>query len=156
MRLSFGRLLSLVLALLSVTPVLAELPAPVDNYLNDFSATLTASEQQQLQATAAKLEQETGVELTVVLIDRVASYQQDVSIERFARRLFDHWGSAIPSDRTASCCCWRVMIGRSGSNWSLAMGMIMTVPCSASSMTKCCHRSRTVNMVPACSPASRH
>lgn len=73
-------------------PLLAELPTPADNYLNDFTGSLTVSEQQQLRAAAAKLEQDTGVELTVVLVDRVASYQENASIEGFSRRLFDHWG----------------------------------------------------------------
>lgn len=73
-------------------PVRAELPAPVDNYLNDFTGSLTVAEQQQLQSAAAKLEQDTGVELTIVLVDRVATFQEGASIESFARRLFDHWG----------------------------------------------------------------
>ena len=85
------RYLGLALFLMSVT-AWANVPEPVNNYLNDYAGVLTVSEQQRLQTIAAELEQESGVELTIVLIDTVASYQEGVGIEAFATRLFNDWG----------------------------------------------------------------
>ncbi len=70
----------------------AAVPEPVDNYVNDFAELLTASQEQSLRSIASRLEQETGVELTLVLIDRVADHYDSDAIEPFASQLFNDWG----------------------------------------------------------------
>ncbi|NQD37314.1 TPM domain-containing protein [Permianibacter sp. IMCC34836] len=69
-----------------------ELPVPLDNYLNDYAVLLTEAEQAELREQGRQLEASTGVELSVVLIDRIGDYSEDTNIERFATRLFDSWG----------------------------------------------------------------
>lgn len=57
-------------------------------YVNDFAHALDAASAQRLEAYCAKLEQTTGVQMAVVLVDSL----EDDAIDDVANRLYRQWG----------------------------------------------------------------
>ena len=68
-------------------------PTPLENYINDFVQVLTPSDAASLRQQLKNLEQQTGIEGTIVTVNSIADYQTgDNSIESFATHLFNYWG----------------------------------------------------------------
>ncbi|WP_165352778.1 TPM domain-containing protein [Loktanella sp. IMCC34160] len=67
-------------------------PDPDSTTVNDFSGLIDDETTVRLVETLTKLEAETGVELTVVTLSSLAYYAEDMTVEEYARALFDHWG----------------------------------------------------------------
>lgn len=65
----------------------SEFPSP-QGYVNDFGEVLKPETEEKLEGQLNQLEQDTGVELTVVLMESL----QDATVEDFAVRLFEEWG----------------------------------------------------------------
>ncbi|NHF71639.1 TPM domain-containing protein [Paracoccus xiamenensis] len=82
-------LLWLVLAL----PLAAQdLPAPDYTSVNDFARLLTPDDTRILDQALIALHDDTGVEGTVVTMNKRAEYGGTDGLEAFATRLFNHWG----------------------------------------------------------------
>ncbi|WP_420859947.1 TPM domain-containing protein [Marivivens marinus] len=87
------RIAAFVLALLVPAMAQAQLfPDPDSTTVNDFSDMIDDATEARLVETLTKLEADTGVELTVVTLSSVAFYAEDMTVEEYARALFDHWG----------------------------------------------------------------
>ena len=80
----------LILPMLGLQPVFAKYLYPVNDYVNDFNNSLNESEEQTLKSTLHKLEQETGIELTVVTINKLSDIEPNsfVTLEDVAFKLF--------------------------------------------------------------------
>lgn len=71
----------------------ADYPAPKDNYVNDYAKQLNAGTVYLLRDTLSTLERDTGVEMTVAVVNSVAEFGTGHSaIEPFATALFNRWG----------------------------------------------------------------
>lgn len=68
------------------------LPAYKATTVNDFAALMNEAEHARLVDLLEQLRRDTGVEMTVVTLQRQADFAPETSLERFATRLFDHWG----------------------------------------------------------------
>lgn len=87
------RIAAFVLALLVPAMAQAQLfPDPDSTTVNDFSDMIDDATEVRLVETLTRLEADTGVELTVVTLSSVAFYAEDMTVEEYARALFDHWG----------------------------------------------------------------
>jgi uncharacterized protein len=90
----------LALAILAAAPPLGAqtfpdtrtFPDPTSTTVNDFADLLPEAEERDLARRLARLERETGVELTVITLPSQAEYAPDMTLEAFATALFDHWG----------------------------------------------------------------
>ncbi len=67
-------------------------PDYVSTTVNDFADLLPDAEERQLSDRLTRLEQETGVELTVVTLSTQADYAPTLTLEEFATALFNEWG----------------------------------------------------------------
>lgn len=92
------RAIGLALALLCAAPLAAQdaddaaLPDWQHTSINDFAGLLTDADTRTLDEALIALHAETGVEGTVVTLTDRASYGGSDGLERFATRLFNHWG----------------------------------------------------------------
>lgn len=68
-----------------------EIPAAMDNYVNDFAGLLPEAERLELSRTLAAVESQTGIEITVVTTRRLSTYG-GMDAEALARRFFNVWG----------------------------------------------------------------
>lgn len=89
-----GLILALQLLLfLPIAAVAQGLPQPLSDTLSDFANLLSPTEETRLSATLQKARDETGVHISVVTMDRKASYGgSGQSIETYAKNLFNAWG----------------------------------------------------------------
>ncbi|MCU4653848.1 TPM domain-containing protein [Roseibacterium sp. SDUM158016] len=86
-------LLSLWVALAWTGVVCAQtFPDPVSTTINDFADLLPDTVERRLSDRLARLERDTGVEMTVVTLATRQVFAPDMTIEAFARALFDRWG----------------------------------------------------------------
>jgi uncharacterized protein len=60
--------------------------------VNDFADLLPDEDERALAQRLARLERDTGVELTVVTLPTQATFAPDMTLEAYATALFDHWG----------------------------------------------------------------
>ena len=90
----FGKLAGLWLLMAPLALSAQEYPDYVSTTLNDFAGLLTEADAAALDARLSDLREETGVEMTVVTLERYDDYapREDMSIEQFATGLFNHWG----------------------------------------------------------------
>lgn len=65
-----------------------DIPSPMHNYVSDFAGTLSSTAKQTVENMAKELEEKTGAQLVVVLIETL----QGASIEEYANTLFRQWG----------------------------------------------------------------
>jgi uncharacterized protein len=67
-------------------------PPRQSDYVNDFAGILPSESEASIQAMLADLEQNSGIEMTVVTIESINDYStQDFTIESFATNLFNRW-----------------------------------------------------------------
>src|SRR4030043_2191327 len=57
-------------------------------YINDYVGLLDYSSKSELEALASKIEEETGSEIAVAIVDSL----QGITVEEYAARLFERWG----------------------------------------------------------------
>lgn len=78
------------------TPEIQPLPQWTSTTVNDFAGLLTPDDARALDDELARLQQETGIEGTVVTLTDRATYggtgDDTGGLERFGTRLFNHWG----------------------------------------------------------------
>ena len=87
------RFLCAVLVFLSGLPALAQdLPDWTSIYVNDFANILSPETEAQLEEMLKEARESRDHEMTVVTIDKVNSYTDNHTIEKFAKDLFNHWG----------------------------------------------------------------
>ena len=68
-------------------PVLAQsVPPRQDRFINDYADVLTAEDETALRATLASFQQEQGVEMAILTLNRIADYDSGASLESFATR----------------------------------------------------------------------
>jgi uncharacterized protein len=67
-------------------------PDPTSTTVNDFADLLPEQAERDLSARLARLERETGVELTIVTLPSQADFAPGLTLEAFATALFDRWG----------------------------------------------------------------
>jgi uncharacterized protein len=60
--------------------------------VNDFADLLPDEDERALAQRLARLERDTGVELTVVTLPTQATFAPDMTLEAYATALFNHWG----------------------------------------------------------------
>lgn len=81
---------------LCLCPILVQAETLYPDYssttVNDFAGLLNAEQSEVLEQTLQTLRKDTGVEMTVVTLNRQATYNPDISMEEFATGLFNHWG----------------------------------------------------------------
>ncbi len=86
------RLAALALACISLVAH-ADYPSPQENYVNDYARRLDDATKQHLRNSLAALEADTGVEMSVAVIESVANYGTGYTgSEPFATGLFNNWG----------------------------------------------------------------
>lgn len=78
-------------------PEVLPLPQWTSTTVNDFAGLLTPDDARALDGELTRLQQETGVEGTVVTLPDRATYGGTDGLEPFATRLFNHWGVGDPS-----------------------------------------------------------
>lgn len=67
-------------------------PAHERTTVNDYADLLSDADEAALSAQLRQLRRDTGVEMTVLTLEAQAAYAPDMSLERFATGLFNHWG----------------------------------------------------------------
>jgi uncharacterized protein len=68
-------------------------PKSVDKYVNDFAQVIDAADAQRIKDMLGSVEDQTGIEVSVVTINSMQDYQGTGStIELFATALFNTWG----------------------------------------------------------------
>lgn len=72
--------------------VAPQYPMPLNKYVSDYVGTLQPDETKNLVAKLIACERNLGVECTVVVINSVDSYAQNMRLEQFATNLFNTWG----------------------------------------------------------------
>lgn len=65
-----------------------DIPSPSNYYVSDFAGVLSSSTKQTIENMAKELEEKTGAQIVVVVIDSL----QGASIEEYANTLFRQWG----------------------------------------------------------------
>jgi uncharacterized protein len=80
------------LSILASAALAQTYPDYTSTTVNDFADLLPAAEERQLSDRLARLERETGVEMTVVTLPTQGDYAPNASLREFATGLFDHWG----------------------------------------------------------------
>lgn len=90
----FLRLLTTCILLVCALPAFPQsgLPEPRSVFVNDFADLLSPSAEAELANLMRAAKDARGVEMTVVVIDRVVDYQRFQTIEGFATELFNDWG----------------------------------------------------------------
>lgn len=89
----FDMLRFLFLALFMATSATAQsFPEYTSITVNDFADLLGPEDEAALSADLDALRKDTGVEMTVVTLERQADFAPDLSMEAFATQLFDAWG----------------------------------------------------------------
>lgn len=78
-------------------PEILPLPQWTSTTVNDFAGLLTPDDARALDVELTRLQQETGIEGTVVTLHDRASYGGTDGLEPFATRLFNHWGVGDPA-----------------------------------------------------------
>lgn len=92
MRILFS-ILSAVLIAISAAANAQNYPAYQNIFVNDYAGLLSEGAEATLKSELEALREETGVELTVLTLQRRDLFTgSDVSIEEFATGLFNHWG----------------------------------------------------------------
>jgi len=83
----------LLLVFLPVAAMAQGLPQPLSDTVSDFAGVLSPDEETRLNATLQKARDETGVHISVVTMERKASYGgSGQNIEIYAKKLFNAWG----------------------------------------------------------------
>lgn len=91
------RFLCALVLVLSGLPALArDLPDWQSLYVNDFANILSPETEARLEEMLKAARAERDHEMTVVTIDKVNSYTDNPTIEKFAKDLFNHWGVGDP------------------------------------------------------------
>lgn len=72
------------------------IPAPQDNYINDYAGTLDPSTRKVMGERLALLERQTKLEGTVVVLSALKNYTSG-NIENYALQVFNSWGIGDPS-----------------------------------------------------------
>ena len=67
-------------------------PDHASTTINDFADLLPASTEETLHSRLTTLRRDTGIEMTIVTLPSQTGYAPDMTMERFATALFDHWG----------------------------------------------------------------
>lgn len=70
----------------------ATVPGYSEVYVNDYADLLDKGAEDRIRADLIELYDNTGVEMTVLTIERMADYGHGGTIESFATRLFNTWG----------------------------------------------------------------
>ena len=80
---------------LIAAPLLAQektLPGFENTYVNDYAGIIDQSTEERIFSRLANYREQTGVELTVLTINRRSDYSDHTNIESFAKELFNTWG----------------------------------------------------------------
>lgn len=64
------------------------IPSPMDNYVNDFAGVLSSQTERKVRSLGQELENKTGAEVTVVIIDSLGG----IPVEDYSNQLFREWG----------------------------------------------------------------
>lgn len=85
---------SLVVFLILPLAVFAQdLPQPLSDTVSDFADLLPPDDEARIAAQIATIRDETGIQIAVATMDRIANYGAiDLSIEAYAKLLFNTWG----------------------------------------------------------------
>lgn len=67
-------------------------PDPASTTVNDYADLLPPEEERALSQRLARLERDTGVEMTVVTLSTRSAFAPDMTLEDYATALFDAWG----------------------------------------------------------------
>ena len=71
----------------------ATIPPPQAKYVSDYANVLTLEDQRAIEDELYRVEEQTGIEITVVTIPRIADYDaSNPPIEPFAQTWFNTWG----------------------------------------------------------------
>jgi len=100
---AWGTKITVAIMVLTVTPLTAwaqVYPDARNEYVNDFAGVLTAGDTRALKDALQTLEEESGVEGTVVTVSTVGQYGGG-GIEAFATGLFNKWGVATKNETMA-------------------------------------------------------
>jgi uncharacterized protein len=69
------------------------IPQPQSKYVSDYANVLTLEDQRAIEDELYRVEEQTGIEITVVTIDQIADYDaSEPPIESFAKTWFNTWG----------------------------------------------------------------
>lgn len=88
----FFRFAAAALALIAAPLAAQDIPAPQSPYLNDFAQVLSAEDETTLTADLRALRDATGAQMTVATLDTLEGRAPTMSLESYARALFDDWG----------------------------------------------------------------
>ena len=89
----YALLLCALLFLLPSSAAAASLPAPMDDYINDFAGVLKPADEQSIRTLLEGTRSQTGQEIVLVTIESVSDYADaGTTIESFATALFNDWG----------------------------------------------------------------
>ena len=67
-------------------------PMPISKHVSDYVGILQSSDSMAITGKLADFERRTGIECTVVIIDSVSRYAEEMGFETFATNLFNTWG----------------------------------------------------------------
>ncbi|HYH50475.1 MAG TPA: TPM domain-containing protein [Acidimicrobiia bacterium] len=80
------------LVLLLASPAVGQTyPPSTDSWVYDFAGAISASDETEITDLFKTLESETAIDAVAVAINSVSDYQPGVSLEEFAKGLFNHW-----------------------------------------------------------------
>ena len=69
------------------------IPQPQSKYVSDYANVLTLEDQSAIEDELYRVEEQTGIEITVVTVTRIADYDaSNPAIEPFAQNWFNAWG----------------------------------------------------------------
>ncbi|MCC8189674.1 MAG: TPM domain-containing protein, partial [Planctomycetes bacterium] len=87
-----GWLAVVVLLLSGTVRAAGEYPEPIEKYVNDFADVITESDASRIRNALSAVDEQTGIEITVVTIPDLAAVNSRDSLRHYAAGLFDHWG----------------------------------------------------------------
>ena len=83
---------ALILCLFPIAGNTQPLPSPISPYVNDLANLLEEKDWREVTYMLKTLQEDTGIQMTLLTLDSQAPYAPNQSLESFAAALFDDWG----------------------------------------------------------------
>ena len=85
-------LFAIIVCLFPMASIAQPYPSPISPHVNDFVQLLDTEDLAEVRGMLNSLKADTGIQMTVVTLERQAPYAPDETLEEFAANLLNDWG----------------------------------------------------------------